>query len=82
MNVKVPCHFEEQLTVLSTGSSLKELLEMKKTVLPVPLAEAHHILVLPVAPMVEPVANSDIKKSGITNKKLCHCSIFRHYSIM
>lgn len=64
MNVKVLCHFEDQLTVLSTESSLKELSEMKKTALPVPLVEVHHIPVLLVVPMVEPVANSDI-----TNRK-------------
>ena len=56
---KGPCRFEDQLTVLSTGLSLKELLEMKKTVLPVPLAEAHHIQVLPAVPTAEPAANSD-----------------------
>lgn len=59
MSVKVPCRFEDLLTVLSTGLSLKELLEMKKTVLPVPLAEAHHIQVLPAVPTAEPAANSD-----------------------
>ena len=62
MNVKVLCHFEDQLTVLSTGSSLKELSEMKKTALPVPLEEAHHIQVLPAVPTAEPVANSDTKQ--------------------
>ena len=61
MSVKVPCRFEDQLTVLSIGLSLKELLEMKKTVLPVPLVEAHHIQVLLAVPTAEPVANSDIK---------------------
>ena len=60
MNVKVLCRFEDQLTVLSTESSLKELSEMKKTALPVPLVEAHHIQVLPGVPTAEPVANSDI----------------------
>ena len=61
MNVKVPCRFEDLLTVLSTGSSLKELSEMKKTARPVPLAEAHHIQVLPAVPTAEPVANSEIR---------------------
>ena len=51
---------KDLLTVLSTGSSLKELSEMKKTALPVPLAEAHHIQVLPAVPTAEPVANSEI----------------------
>ena len=59
MSGKVPCRFDDLLTVLSTGLSLKELLEMKKTVLPVPLAEAHHIQVLPAVPTAEPAANSD-----------------------